>query len=63
MAYLLGKTIWQLLKKLKIILTYNPVSEGNRNTRQKTHVSSCSFAALFTIVKTWKPTKNSSMDE
>ena len=63
LVYPLWKTIWQLLKNLKIVLQSDPVSEGNRNTRRKTQAPSWSFAALFTIVKARKQTKCSSMDE
>ena len=63
MVYPLWKTIWKLLKNSKIVLPYDPVSEGDRNTRQKTHAPARSFAALFTVVKAWKQAKCSSMDE
>jgi hypothetical protein len=64
----LWKTIWSLLKKLKIDLPYDPaiplqgIPEEMRFRLLQRHLHPMFFAALFTIVKLWKearcPTTN-----
>ena len=62
MVQLLWKTIWWFLKKLKIELPYEPAisllgiyPEKLKILIQKDTCTPIFIAALFTIVKTWKP--------
>ena len=60
------KTGWSFLKKLKIELLYDPAVSLLGIYPDKTIIQkdTCMFiAALFTIAKTWKQPKCSSMDE
>ena len=66
----LGKTIWQFLIKLNIVLPYNPAITllGIYPNKLKTyvHTKTCTWmfiAALFIIFKNWKPPRCSSVDE
>ena len=63
----LWKTVWSLLKKLKIEQTYDPAIPLPGVYLEKTLIGkdTCTptfIAALFTIAKTWKP-KCPSMEE
>ena len=60
----LWKTVWQFLKKLNILLPYDPAITlpGNyqRDVKSYVHTKTCTqmfIAALFMIAKTWKPTR------
>ena len=62
MVQLLWKTVWRLLKKLKIKLPYNPGIPRLGLHPEKTIIrkDACTLmfiAALFTIAKTWKQPK------
>ena len=66
----LWRTIWRLLKKLKIELPYNPAipllgiyPEKMKALIQKDTCTPMFIAALFTIAKTWKQPKCPSMDK
>ena len=66
----LWKTVWRLLKKLKIELPYDPVipllgiySKEMKTLVQKDICTLTFIAALFTIAKMWKQFKCLSMDE
>ena len=58
----LWKTVWRLLKKLKIALPYGPAIPLPGTSPEKTmiqkHTCTPMFnAALYTTVKTWKQSK------
>ena len=64
------KTVWRLLKKLKIGLPYDPEIPLPgiylKEIKTLTGKDTCTLkfiAALFTIAKTWKPSKCPSTDE
>ena len=63
----LQKTVWRLLKKLKIELPYDPAIPLLGKYPDKTIIQkdTCTlmFIALFTVVKTWKQPKCPSTDE
>ena len=64
----LWRKVWRLLKKLKIELTYDPATPLLGIYPEKTIIrkDTCTpvfIAALFTIVRTWKPPKCPSTDE
>ena len=55
----LWKTVWRLLRKLKIELPYDPAIPvlGMYSDKTKTEKDSCTpmfIAGLFTIARTWK---------
>ena len=58
----LWRTIWRLLKKLKVELPYDPPIPFLGVDRKDTYTP-VFIAALFTIAKTWKPPKCPSTDE
>ena len=54
----LWKTVWKLLKKLKVELPYDPAIPllgiyPEKNIAQKYRCTPMFIAALFTIAKTW----------
>ena len=58
----LWRMVFRFLKKLKIELPFDPsipLSKGNKNRTSKRYLMGCDLsmftAALFMIVKTWKP--------
>jgi hypothetical protein len=59
----LWKTIWRLLKKLKIDLPYDPAipllkySKECNSSYNKTTCTPMFIAALFTIAKLWKQSR------
>ena len=64
------KTVWKVLKKLKIELLYNPAIARldiyPKNTKMLIKKFTCTpmfTAALFTIAKIWKQPKCPSIDE
>ena len=64
----LWRTVWRLLKKLKIELPYDPAIpllgiNLEKTMDQKDTCTSVFIAALFTIAKTWKQPKCPSTDE
>ena len=64
----LWKTVWRLLKKLKIELPYDPTIPPLGIYLEKTIIQKYTYtlmfrAALFTIAKTWKQPKCPSTDE
>ena len=64
----LWRTVWRLLKKLKIELPYDPAIplQGiypEKNMVPKDTCTPMFIAALFTIAKTWKQPKCPSTDE
>ena len=64
----LWRTVWRFLKKLKLELPYDPAIPVLGMYTEKTIIpkKSCTtmfFAALFTIVRTWKQPKCPSTDE
>ena len=66
----LWKTVWRVLKKLKMELPYDPTipflgiyPKVTKTLTQKGICTSMFIAALFTIAKTWKQPKHPSMDE
>ena len=66
----LWKTVWRVLKKLKIGISYDPViallgiyPEKTKTLIQNDTCTSMLIAALFTIANAWKQTKCSSTDE
>ena len=66
----LWRTLWKFLKKLKIELPYDPANpllsiylEKTKTLFQKNTCTPRFIAALFTIVKTWKPSKCPSTNE
>ena len=64
----LWKTVWRVLKKLKIELSYNPAIPLLSIYREKTIIpkDTCTavfIAALFTIARTWKQPKCPSTEE
>ena len=68
LVQLLGRTVWRLLKKLKLGLPYDPAIPLLGIYPEKTIVlkDTCTpmfTAALFTIAKTWKQPKCPSTDE
>ena len=67
MVQTLWKSVWRLLKILKIELTYDaatPLLGIYPNTNLKRYICSPLFtAALFTIAKTWNQSKCLSIDE
>ena len=68
MAQLLWKTVWRLLKEIKIELPYDPVIPLLGIYPEKTIIrkDACApmfIAALFSIAKTWKQPKCPSTEE
>ena len=68
MVQSLWTTVWRLLKKLKIELSYNPAIPLLGIYPEKTIISkdTCTpmfIAALFTIARTWKQPKCLSVEE
>ena len=66
----LCKTVWRLLKKLKIELSYDPAIpllviylKKTKSLIQKDTCTPMFIAALFTIARTWKQPKCPSTDE
>ena len=64
----LWRTVWRLLKKLKIELPYDPTIPllgiyPDKTLIQKDTYTPMFIAALFTIAKTWKQPKCPSTDE
>ena len=64
----LWRTLWRFLKKLKIELPFDPAIPlmgiyPEKTIIQKVSCTSIFNAALFTIVRTWKPPKCPSSDE
>ena len=62
----LWKTVWRVLKKLKIELPYDPALLGiypEKTVIRKDKSTPMFTAALFTIAKTWKQPKCPSIDE
>ena len=60
----LWRTVWRLLKKLKIELPYDPTIPllgiyPDKTLIQKDTYTPMFIAALFTIAKTWKQPKRS----
>ena len=58
----LCRTVWRFLKKLKIVLPYDPAIPLlgiylEKNIVQKDNCTPMFIAALFTVVKTWKQLK------
>ena len=61
-------TVWRFLKKLKIELPYDPAIPllgiyPEKSIIQKDTCTTMFIAALFTIARTWKPSKCPSTDE
>ena len=55
----LWRTVWRFLKKVKIQLLYDPAIPllgiyPEKTITQKETCTTTSFAALFTIARTWK---------
>ena len=70
MLWPLWKTVWRVLKKLKIELPYDPavtlLGIYPKNTRTLIQRDPCTpmfIVALFTIAKIWKDPKCPSIDE
>ena len=64
----LWRTVWRFLKKLKIELPYDPEIPllgiyPEKTIIQKDTCTTIFIAALFTIVRTWKPPKCPSTNE
>ena len=64
----LWRTVWRVLKKLKIELPYNPAIPllgiyPEKTIIQKESCTKIFIAALFTIARTWKQPKCPSLDE
>ena len=64
----LWRTVWRVLKKLKIELPYDPTIPllgiyPEKNRIQKESCTTMFIAALFTIARTWKQPKCPSTDE
>ena len=64
----LWRTVWKLLKKLKIELPYDPAIPllgiyPEKTIIQKDTFTSMFIAALFTIARSWKRPKCPSTDE
>ena len=66
----LWKTIWRILKKLKLELPYDPAipllgiyPKEMKTLAQKDNCTPMFTAALITIAKTWKQPKCPSMDK
>ena len=64
----LWKTVWSVLKKLKIELPYDPAIlllaiYPEKTIIQKESCTTMFIAALFTIARTWKQPKCPSTDE
>ena len=64
----LGKTVWSFLKKLKIVLSYNPAISLLGIYLEKTIIQNniCTpmfIKALLTIARAWKQSKCSSTEE
>ena len=64
----LWKTVWRLLRKLKIELPYDPAIPllgiyPDKTLIQKDTYTPVFIAALFTITRTWKQPKCPSTDE
>ena len=62
------KTVWRFLKKLKIVLLYDPAIPPvgiypEKTIIQKDTCTTMFTAALFTIARTWKQSKCPSTDE
>ena len=65
-----GKTVWSLLKNIKIELPYDPAIpllgtnlEEIESLSRKSDCTPIFIAALFTIAKVWKQPKRPSMDK
>ena len=64
----LWRTVWRVLKKLKIELPYDPAIpllgiHPEKTIIQKDSCTTMFIAALFTIARTWKQPKCPSIDE
>ena len=64
----LWRTVWRLLKKLKIGLPYDPAIPllgiyPEKTTMQKESCTTMFIAALFTVARTWKQPKGPLTDE
>ena len=60
----LRRTVWRVLKKLKIELPYDPLGIYPEKTIiQKEACTTMFIAALFTIARTWKQPKCPSTDD
>ena len=64
----LWRTVWRLLKKLKIELPYDPAIPllgiyPEKTIIQKESCTKMFITALFTIARTWKPPKCPSTDK
>ena len=66
----LQRTVWRLLKKLKLELSYDPAIpllgiylEKKKTLTQRDTCTPIFIAALFIVLKTWKPLKCPSADE
>ena len=64
----LWRTVWRVLKNLKIKLPYNPAVlllgiYSEKTIIQKESCTKMFIAALFTIARTWKQPKFPSSDE
>ena len=64
----LWRTVWRFLKKLKIVLPFDPAIPllgiyPDRTIIQKDTCTSMFTAALFTIARTWKQPKCPSREE
>ena len=62
MIQLLWRKVWRLLKKLKIVLPYDPEIPlmgiyPEKTIIQKESCTTMFIAALFTIARTWKQPK------
>ena len=68
MVHSLWRTVWRVLKKLKIELLYDPAvplldTHLEKTLIQKDTCNLVFIAALYTIVKTWKQPKCPLTDE
>ena len=68
MVQTLWKTVWIVLKKLRIELPYDPAIPlpgmyPEKTLIQKVSCTTMFIAALFTIARTWKQPKCPSTDE
>lgn len=58
MVQLLGKTVWQFIKKLSVELPYNFTPQLISRTKENIHTKTCTQVTI--IVKKWKPPKRPS---